>query len=204
MRRFLTLAPVALVLACGGGNTKLANVWVDPEYQPAPMTHVLVVALRKDPGLRKVWEDAFVQELQTHGVKAVPSYTFYPSKAPEPDSLRALLRREKFEGVIVARRGASNTESRWVPGTQQLMPSGGYIDPVGRYSVFYQEVGSPGYVEADQMVQSETTVWDLRSGQGRTIWSAGTETKNPSSAKEFAQELSKAVMPEMVKAGIVK
>lgn len=203
MRHCVILAFSIFALGCGGSNTDLANVWVDPQYRPSPMSSMLVVALRKDPGRRRVWEDAFVQELQARGVRAVPSYQFYPGNPPEPDSLRAMLQRERFDGVLVARRGTSSTESRWVPGTAQMMPSGGYIDPYGRYSIFYQEVGSPGYVEAENMVQGETTVWDLRGGQGRTVWSAGTETKDPSSPAEFAREVSRAVMPAMAKAGIV-
>lgn len=203
MRRCMAIVCAVLTLGCGGGNTELVNVWVEPQYQPSPMSSMLVVALRKDPGRRRVWEDAFVQELKTRGVRAVPCYQFYPGNPPEPDSLRAMLQRERFEGVLVARRGSTSTESRWVPGTAQMMPTGGYIDPYGRYSVFYQEVGSPGYVEADHMVHCETTVWDLRGGQGRTVWSAFTESKNPSSPAEFAKELSRAVMPEMLKAGIL-
>jgi len=42
------------------------------------MTKIFIVAVRRDPIRRRVWEDVFAEELAKHGVNAVQSYRLFP------------------------------------------------------------------------------------------------------------------------------
>src|SRR5690349_19105394 len=48
---------VALGLSACASSVGMVNLWKDPDYPKQPMTHVLVVAMKKDAGLRRIWED---------------------------------------------------------------------------------------------------------------------------------------------------
>ena len=76
-RTWGAVAPVALLaLAVTAGcaaQSEMTNLWKDPSFTSGPMRNVLVVALRKDPVRRRMWEDAFVDELGARGLSATPS-----------------------------------------------------------------------------------------------------------------------------------
>ena len=55
--------------------------------------------------------------------------------------------------------------------------------------------GSP-YVATEPVVKFETSTWDP-SGVGKIVWSAMTETENPTSGKNFTMSLTKEVIPKM-------
>jgi hypothetical protein len=57
-------------------------------------------------------------------------------------------------------------------------------------------------VVTDQFVKFETTLWSP-SGDGKMVWSAVTQTENPSSGKDFVSSLTKSVVPALGKAGFL-
>ncbi|HEY6948486.1 MAG TPA: hypothetical protein VI297_06680 [Gemmatimonadales bacterium] len=57
----------------------------------------------------------------------------------------------------------------------------------------------PGYVERTRVVSFETSVW---SAEG-LVWSGRSETTDPTSAREFSEELSQLIVPALAKAGVV-
>jgi hypothetical protein len=59
------------------------------------------------------------------------------------------------------------------------------------------------YLVTDQNVNFENTLWDA-SGEGKLLWSGTTSTLNPSSGHDFASSLSKAVIPDLEKAGFIR
>jgi len=68
-------APVllALALAAGGcATTEMTSTWTDPTARGASMSRIAVIALTKDPGLRRMAEDTAASQMR--GAQAVPSY----------------------------------------------------------------------------------------------------------------------------------
>jgi hypothetical protein len=53
----------------------------------------------------------------------------------------------------------------------------------------------------DAFVKFETSVWD--ASEGKLVWSAVTETENPTSSHDFVKSLLKSVLPALTNAGIV-
>jgi hypothetical protein len=54
----------------------------------------------------------------------------------------------------------------------------------------------------DETVVFETTLWDLRTGD-RLVWTARTETLNPSNGTDFAISLKRAIDPTLAKEGFI-
>jgi hypothetical protein len=72
-RRGLYCLAAALV-AAGCAPTALVHEWKSPGYTGRPFDRVLVLTASTDPEVRRVYEDAFVQELAAMGVTAMASH----------------------------------------------------------------------------------------------------------------------------------
>ncbi len=179
------------VSACSTPTTE-TNVWKSPTYAAGPMKTIAVFAGRVDPTQRHTLEDAFVSALSAYGVRATQSYTLFGDQVP-PDqaTIRAALRNGGYDGALVSTlRGVSERvlvapDADWGNGFY-----GAYWGP-----------GAPVYAQTDQFVKFETTLWDPNSG--KMVWSAMTQTENPTSGKDFATSLTKEVAPSMAKAGLL-
>jgi hypothetical protein len=182
---------LALLFGCST-QTTTTDVWKDKSYASGPVKNVVVFGQKLDPTQRRSLEDAFVSALAPHAVHATQSYTLFPGGAtPSKDDARAVIQRNGYDGVIVATaRGTSERAS--------YVAEDGFWD--GYYGVGW--AGSPGYVVTDSFVKFETTMWDP-AGKGKMIWSATTQTENPTSGQDFVASLLKSVIPSMSKAGII-
>ena len=78
--RFPQAAALALVLAAVscGANTRLSSSWSEPRAAGETFRKLVVVGVAATDAERRRYEDAFVRELQLHGVEGVPSYTLLP------------------------------------------------------------------------------------------------------------------------------
>jgi hypothetical protein len=57
------------------------------------------------------------------------------------------------------------------------------------------------YAETDQFVNFETTLWNPSTG--RMVWSAVTQTENPSSGANFVSSLTGKIVPSLAQAGFI-
>src|SRR5258708_5676063 len=100
-RRFLSFRIFASLMisflsGCGSAGT-LSNMWRDPSFESAPMKKVFIIAVRKDPVRRRLWEDGFVTELGKHGVTATPSYKLFPDALPDTAQSIEAIRTNGFD-----------------------------------------------------------------------------------------------------------
>jgi hypothetical protein len=192
------------LIALGGcaSSSGLVNMWKDPNYPREPMTNVLVVALKKDPVMRRVWEDGFGGQLAKHQTKATTSYTLFPSALPDTQQVIAAVGEHGFDGVLVVRRLDATTESHYVSGYTTVEPVS-YLNPwTGLYSTYYQRVVHPGYTETQERVSYETHVWSTKDG-GRLVWAGTSETIDPSSSEEVNHEITRLIVPELADKGVI-
>jgi hypothetical protein len=184
----------ALSLGCGGASTTVSDQWKDPSYVAGPMKRVVVIGLRLEPASRRVLEDRFVAELAKQGVQAAPSYSIFGDTLPDRETARATLARDGYDGALALRLQRVEEKQRYVPGS--YYSSGSPYGPFWGASTY-----DPGYVVTDKIVSFETSLWDLRDGD--RVWTANTQTENPSSGKDFAKSLSKEVLPNLSKQQLV-
>jgi hypothetical protein len=88
---FQYICVVLFIVSCGG--TQLTNLWKDPSYNGPPLKKLMVIAFRRDPVNRRMWEDAVVNAIgqQKSTASVVPSYQLFPNDVPPPDSVKEMV-----------------------------------------------------------------------------------------------------------------
>lgn len=189
------VAAALLIAGAVGCSTKttMTEVWTAHDTT-RPMRSVLVIGARTDQATRHIVEDAFAARLAQHGVRATTSYTFFHDTFPTAEQARNVVRQVGFDGTLVATSKGTTEKATVV------------IDGSYFWSDYYYGASwagwYPGYVYTDEFVKFETTLWDERAG-GKLVFAAVTETKNPSSGRDFVNSLVKQVIPTMTRAGLL-
>ncbi len=204
-RTFLPVFGLFLLAASMQGcasTSGLVNMWHDPSFQQGPMTNMLVIAVRKDPFKRRIWEDGLSSELVLYGVKATPSYRIFPDSVPDTAAVIAAIRRDGYDGVLVTRRLESQPFTRYLPGYTTTEPVTQYDYWTNSYYTYYEEVYHPGFTETDSLSRHELHVWTTKE-TGRVVWAGTGELLNPGSAEAANREITKKLIPELAKQGII-
>ncbi len=203
LRHVRAVSVLSAMALAGCTSTSLVNLWKDPEQPRQPLHSVVVVALRKDVTVRRLWEDAFVQSLKSRGVTATPSYQIFPTSAPDTAALTEAVKNRGFDALLVVHQLSSETETRYVPGYLSAEPVT-YLSPwTGHYYTYFSQTYAPSYVESDRIVRYENELWMTR-GQGRLVWSGTTESINPVSAGAVNKEIADVIVPALVKSGVLR
>ncbi len=172
--------------------TTMTDQWKDPSYAAGPMKKIVVMGLRLPPEKRRVVEDEVVADLRKQGVQATTWYQVFGDTIPPKEQARATLQNAGYDGVLVLRLERVTDRPEYV--------SGG--DFWGApYGSFWGAPMDDGYVVNDETVSFGTSLWSV--ADGKRVWSASTETDNPSSSKDFADSLSDELVPALEKQGLV-
>jgi hypothetical protein len=187
-------ATVALAFAAVGCSTSTeeTSVWKSPTYAAGPMKNIAVFGGRLSESERRTLEDGLVSRLAAHGVHATPSYEILTESQARADSasIRATLRNDGYDGALVSTlKGISE---------QVVVASDAYW--AGAFYGAYWGT-TPVAATTERFVKFETTLWDPNSG--KMVWSAVTQTANPTSGKDFVSSLGNAIVPSLAKAGLV-
>jgi hypothetical protein len=171
------VAALALLsLASCAANTELTSSWSDPGLGGKTFTNLVVVGVAKENTMRRTFEDDFVKDLQSRGIKAAASYTLAGEGQLDKDAFEAKLKEIGADGVIVTRLVDQKTVQTYYPPTYSTMaaPSAYYGGWYGYYSMGYTYESSPGYVANDQVYRLETNLYDVDAV--KLAWSGLTET----------------------------
>ncbi len=200
LRLIFSVTVIFLVTGCS--SSKLINSWKDPELKPAQLKNVFVICVNNNNTKRREWEDAVVNSLKSNGVKAHPSYKDFPKDIPDSSNLSSYLG-NKFDAVLMVHKVNEEIRKYRTPGFATIYPvvaiHGHFFHS---YSRIYREVYVPGRIEKEKVYQLETSVYEP-SEDGRLIWSAVTETRSPSSTKEFSRDVLEVLIPNMRAFGII-
>ena len=192
----------ALAVALGGcASGGMTNMWVDKTYVAGPPKSMLVVAVRQDPVRRRIWEDAFTEELNARGVAATPSYRIFP-ELPDTDQVIRAVQDKGYEGLLVSDRLETTTDAVYVPGYLTTEPVTRYNRWTGSYATNYRQVRTPGHTETIQVRSFETQLYSMR-GDGSLVWAGTMETTDALDAAAVRRSVAKLILPEMAKAGLV-
>ncbi|HTP50308.1 MAG TPA: hypothetical protein VMK42_06400 [Anaeromyxobacteraceae bacterium] len=163
--RIAALALPALALA-SCATTHLVQAWRDPNYQPAPVRRVFVVAVVPDPQYRVSFENGIARSLLSRGFEVATSSGVFPPNQLEDAKVEAFVREMNVDLVVVQRLGPYD---------------GGY------------GYGSYGRVVADTNVYAaknpEVPVW---SGSSTTINYSSAEEAAASAAASLVYDLINA------------
>jgi hypothetical protein len=196
---FFLLLPIAvLVAACA--TTQIKSTWKDPSYQARP-SKIMVIGISKNPALRRVFEDDFVQQLNAHGTKAIASYTVVPDKREGDDALvAAKLAQLGADTVLITRLVSKKTVQVYVPGTVYYPPPP-YRTWRGYYGYGYQAMYTPGYIAEDEYAVIETNLYE--AANNKLIWSASSETGMSGSDQKLIKSYIGIMVKTMVEQGLL-
>jgi hypothetical protein len=197
-----SIALLALAITAGcAAQSEMTDLWKDPSYTSGPMHNVLVVALRKDPVRRRMWEDAFVHELGARGLTATASYQLFQEAPPDTLEVIEAIRKNGYAAVLTSTRLPNQTESTYVAG-EMRRERVTTRDFYGSLHTYLSDVQAPGHTETDEIRRFQTDVWASDRG-GRFIWSGTLRTLESVSNHNIETAVSKYVIPAMEKEGLV-
>src|ERR1700683_3622924 len=179
-------------------NTSLIDRWKDPGFSGPPLHKVLVVGVQKDQGRRRVWEDGMVAALGHEGVQASPSYAVFPDKAPTADQLAATASHDGFDGVVATHFVSASQRHYWMPGY-----AGVGFGWRWRYYGYWDAVYAPGYVETEYRADYQTDIFTVDASGGKLIWTGITRSVDLSWTQRTTDEISRVLVPELSKQGIL-
>jgi hypothetical protein len=112
----------------------------------------------------------------------------FPDKLPSREEMTKAVAGAGFDGILVA--------------TYRRIKERVYSEPYGPDvwgGVYGWGMGEEPVV--DESVVFVTTLWDPKDA--KVLWTANTETENPSSGRDFVNSLRKAIIPKMAAAGVI-
>ena len=202
MRKSLVAVLAALALgACAA--THLDRSWVAPGLHDEPFHHIVAIAITRDHNRRVAMEEAMAGQLKraAEGLQAEPSYKLLnDEQIQREDDVRNFLAASGFDGAVVMRVTQVNREDVWVPGSTSVAPMY-YRTFWGYYSYWRPITFAPGYMETDRTVHVESALYEVPEGD--LIYSAMSQTLNPSSPEELVREVGDRVARDLTAKGLI-
>jgi hypothetical protein len=182
-----------LMVSCA--STKFTGTWVDENYSGGPIKSIMVVGVAENPRNRKIFEAAMAKQFEQNGVNAVPSEVALGGQEINKDNLIEAATKENVEAVLVTRVVGVDKEQVYYPPTVYTVPDPYYYRWDTYYPRMYDYVDSPGYMATYEYVNLETNVYDLT--ERKLIWSAASETFDPTNVNKVVEELAKKLVRRM-------
>jgi hypothetical protein len=192
MKRSIGVLLGLVALGAGCASTEMTDTWTAPQAKGAELSKVAVIAMAKDPGLRRMAETTAAQNMV--GAQAVPGYQVLgDTDLRDKDAVQAKLKSQGFQAVLLMR----------VAGVNERVDFTG--TPFATFGDYYGYVGDriydPGFVQTDTIVHVISTLYSLEDQ--KLIWSGTSQSFDPASAKSFMNDVSKAVAKSLQKDRVI-
>jgi hypothetical protein len=192
--KVLTAFVAGMLMALTGcASISVSNQWKDPNWADPPAANVLVVGITKSETLRRIFEDRFVQQLQSAGLTASASYAQIPAGAASNDQLGALIQSTGAQAVLTTR--VERVERK-----VNVTPTGPTYG--GFYGWYGAAWASTPMVTQYDVITLETSVWDVRSGT--LIWTATTQNVASNDIPKTTAQLAQTLIPKLKADGILR
>jgi hypothetical protein len=191
---------IILIESCS--TSVLVDEWNDPSFHESPLKKILIIAIRKNPIQRRIWEDAFVSELSKKGVMSTSSYKLFPDALPDTDQVIETVQKNGFDGILVTRILQKETETHYVESYVTSESKLRYNPFRNSYSTYYRNVEHPGYVDSSIVDRRGIEVWIIRDKE-RIIWGATSNTPEGNSLEAVKNNIVDLVIPELLRYGII-
>ena len=213
VKTLLLSGVIFLLSSCA--NTKISQSWVEPNHKKS-YNDLLIIGIGESEQSRRAYESYFADELQTHKIEALASYTLI--KSDEEFNRETVLKAIdglEIDAVIVTHLVAVDEDTVYRPGAGGYggygyggYGGGGYYGGAhygGLYS-YYPHVNSyvhnPGYYTTHETYTIETNLYDVKSEE--LIWSARSRTFSPESVDEVIVDLTKLLIEDLKEKNLIK
>lgn len=202
-----TLLILALAFSCSP-SSKIIGSWTGPDTPSEPYESIFVTGISSNLVARQTIENDINTHLKERGVTAVSSFDIIPPgfKATEENKEATLtaIKEGGSDAILTIALLDQTSETRYVPGTTMYSPMmyGGYYGRFyGYYSYYNPVMYNPGYYSTDKTYYLEMNLYDVQTET--LVWSAQSETTNPSSIETFSRTFSELVVHQLIKDGLI-
>jgi hypothetical protein len=200
-RRPVLLCALAVALSSScAAPTELKEVQASPQPGAKRPTKALVIALSGKPEVRSAFEADMASRLQAIGIAAVQGQgVLPPGTQVTADELRAVVKREGADAVVIARLAASGERQVAEPApTAFYAPYGFYGYYAGAAPLVYQ----PSYLATERFVTLETRLYRTE-GEGQLVWRGVSETLDPATPADVIRGTNEQTVARMQKDGVL-
>lgn len=206
----MRMKPITIIIIttlCFAGcapTTQITGSWKNTDTQlSGNLNTILVTALTSRTTARQAVENNIAAALEEKGYKTVKSMdvmppTFTSGKTPDREELLSKINGTNADAILTVALIDEETETRYTPGSVRYAPFprfGYYGTFWGYYNTWYPTLYDPGYYEEDKVYFIETNLYDVETQQ--LLWSAQSETYNPRSLPEFAEDFAHVVVSRL-------
>lgn len=195
MNKFLwLLCCAALVLVACAEKTEVMSVWKD-ETNTVKLNKVFVLAVVKNPEVRRSVEYGIVDLLNGETLRAIPTLDSFPNiDAIDKTLVDKMMKEYGIDGVLVARLVDRTVEKTYVSGTSYYdgfygnRYAGGWHNYYGGAHRMFR---TPGYTIEKYISTVETAIFDMATD--KILWSTVTQTKGnviPEAVKSYLETIN--------------
>lgn len=208
LRSIVILLVVAVSLQ-GCYSTSVSASWMSDNHAARNFKKLLVIGMSTNVAARATFEDELVYFMRLKGINAIAaSSVMSPDRAVVAESAEVQKKRlvdNGFDGVFAISLLEKNNTTKYVAGTTTYAPVsfyGGYYGSYYSYnSYMYSNVYQPGYYVASQEIILNSSLFDVDSGD--LLWSAQSDTIDPSSTDNAANSYAKRMVSYILKEKII-
>jgi hypothetical protein len=201
----LLVAVLAVPALLAASSPKLVVSWRNPNYSGGSFKNILVLTINGKAENRAEFEDLLVAAIARPGIQATQSYVFLPRPDVTPidiNDLKAVIRDQKFDGIVVARLTKAEKKTTYVPG-EAYTPFPYYRTFYGYYGAVYPIVYSAGYLQKESIAQVETNFYSAAKPDGELVWTGTTNRFDAKSPMKVIKQLVKIVVKELEKQDVI-
>lgn len=187
-----------MMLSCAGQGTKLTRKHIDESFVEHPLSAILVIGVSHREDNRRLFEERFVAALKEAGIDAVGSATAVAVSSElklEKEQIKQAAIQHGCDAVIVTHLVDIQQKEIFTRGA--TLPTG-YYDYYGYIVTGYRDTGYSG---GQTTVWLETSLFDVATES--LVWSAVSKTWKADSGKKVLSEVVRAMIGDLVKAGVV-
>jgi hypothetical protein len=204
----IILAVLLLALtAASGKSIKMVTSWFNPKYEGQKFHMILVLGVAQDPKVRADFEDELAVQIARPDIETIPGNQILlrpdPKAKPDLDYLRAQIRSNHIDAVVVSRLLRIDKKVTSIPNSTYVAPFPYYYSFYGYLGAVYPVVYDSGYTREETTVSVETNVYATSKADGDLVWTAVSDSFNPKSARKVADGLVKQVPKQMEKDGLL-
>lgn len=194
----LAICVIFLFTSCRS-STEITGSWKNPRQTSYSYDNIIVTALSSNVRAKSTVETHLANQLSRMGITVSKGTEIFPPRfmegEPDKDKILDEVRKNGAAAILTINLVDEETESRYVPSTIDYapFPRYSYYGRFGGYFSYWQpRVYSPGYYAEDKIYYLETNLYDVNSEQ--LIWSAQSETYNPSSLERFSENFAEVIV----------
>jgi len=197
------LAITVILLMAGLATTKSSKLlmsWKSPDAPNRKLHRVLALGLSDKTAIRAAFEDALASRLSETGLEAIPGNTILlrpEATKLDLNYLKSQIRDNNIDAVVVSRLIKVEKNVTYVPGGVYVVPYPYYNTFYGYYGAVYSTVYSPDYLREEKKVRIETNLYIASNAEGELVWTAITDTFNPSNTDKAINGLVKLIVKQM-------